>query len=180
MRFLLLLCALTGCSLLASARAEPIRTDSVPPQYAADVAGLDTILNALYASISGAAGEKRDWDRFRHLFTADARLMPSRRSDGPVTVRIMSPDEYVSSAGASLEKKGFYEKEIHRVVEEYGSLVHVFSTYESYRSLTDEAPFARGINSIQLLNDGNRWWVLHIYWLGETEDNPLPARYLPD
>ncbi len=149
-------------------------------KYAEDVASLDNILTALYASISGEKGEARDWDRFHYLFTEEARLIPSgKNKEGVVNYRIMSPMEYVEGSGKRLEENGFFELEIHREVAEYGSLVHVFSTYESYRSKLDETPFARGINSIQLLNDGNRWWVMHIYWLGETEALLLPAKYLP-
>jgi hypothetical protein len=36
----------------------------------------------------------------------------------------------------------------------------------------------RGINSIQLLNDGKRWWIMTIYWQGETPETPLPKEYL--
>lgn len=150
-------------------------------KYAEDVASLDNILEALYASISGEKGEARDWDRFHYLFTEEARLIPTgKNKEGEVGYRIMSPQEYVEGSGKWLEENGFFEVEIFREVAEYGSLVHVFSTYESYRSKSDEAPFMRGINSIQLLNDGNRWWVMHIYWLGETEALPLPAKYLPE
>jgi hypothetical protein len=48
----------------------------------------------------------------------------------------------------------------------------VFSTYES-RHAKGEKPFARGINSIQVFNDGQRWWVLNILWESESEQNPL-------
>ncbi|MGK0428346.1 MAG: hypothetical protein ACJAUR_002467 [Ulvibacter sp.] len=37
----------------------------------------------------------------------------------------------------------------------------------------------RGINSIQLLDDGNRWWIVNIYWTQESEENPIPNEYLP-
>ena len=47
--------------------------------------------------------------------------------------------------------------------DQYGNIVHVFSAYESKRTLTDEKPFMRGINSIQLWNDGKRWWVITIF-----------------
>ncbi len=149
-------------------------------KYADDVVGLDNILAALYASISGEKGERRDWDRFRNLFIPEARLMPSSKNqEGKVGYRIMSPDEYVARSGKWLEENGFHEVEISREEVAYGSLVHVFSTYESYRSKADEKPFARGINSIQLMNDGERWWVIQIYWLGETEALPLPTEFLP-
>lgn len=148
--------------------------------YTADVSGLDNILKALYGSISGEKGEKRDWDRFRNLFIPEAKLIPSgNNAEGKTTYRMLSPEDYVQSSGKWLEENGFFEKEISREVVEYGSLVHVFSTYESYRSASDPAPFARGINSIQLLNDGERWWVVQIYWRGESQDLPLPTKYLP-
>lgn len=154
-------------------------TASASP-YAKDVSSLDNILEALYASISGEKGELRDWDRFRYLFIKEARLMPSRKNqEGELGYQMMTPHDYVVRSGKWLEENGFFEKEISREVVQYGSLVHVFSTYESYRSEKDEAPFARGINSIQLMNDGNRWWVVQIYWLAETEDLPLPKKYLP-
>jgi hypothetical protein len=36
----------------------------------------------------------------------------------------------------------------------------------------------RGINSIQLFNDGKRWWILSIYWQHESKQHPLPKEYL--
>lgn len=72
---------------------------------------------------------------------------------------------------------GFREREIARRTERFGHIAHVFSTYE-YRTETDST-VVRGINSIQLLNDGTRWWVISIFWEPERPDNPLPAEYLP-
>jgi len=148
--------------------------------YTEDMKSLDSILEALYDVISGGKGEKRNWDRFRHLYTAFAKLIRSTKNEtGVVECQVHTPEDYIQNTANYLEENGFYEKEIHRVVERYGSLVHVFSTYESYQSLSDEKPFMRGINSIQLLDDGERWWVVQVYWLHETEELPLPVKYLP-
>jgi hypothetical protein len=148
-------------------------------QYAEDVSSLDNILHALYVVISGDKGVERDWARFKNLFVEEARLMPSgKNKEGKTGFRIVTPDGYIESSGKWLVENGFHEVEINRKTEEYGSLVHVWSTYESYHSKADEKPFMRGINSIQLMNDGERWWVLHIYWLGESEALPLPEKYL--
>ena len=43
----------------------------------------------------------------------------------------------------------------------------------------DAEPFPHSINSIQLLHDGRRWWIVNIYGTAETPENPIPARYLP-
>jgi len=36
----------------------------------------------------------------------------------------------------------------------------------------------RGINSIQLFFDGERWWIVNIYWQHENADAPIPPQYL--
>lgn len=156
-------------------------TTSPPPAYAPDVASMDAIVAALYASISGDAGVARDWDRFRNLFHPSARLMPTGTDDqGQGTLRPLTPQDYVDRAGPSLVRDGFHEQEIARRTDRYGRIAHLFSTYEARRAATDARPFMRGINSIQLFDDGTRWWIVSVYWQAETPDLPLPADYLPE
>jgi hypothetical protein len=144
-----------------------------------DVASMDAIVAAIYDAISGAACQHRDWDRFRSLFVPGARLIPTPTGpEGKVIARVETPDEYVAAVRNGMETNGFFEHEISRTVETFGSISQVFSTYESRRRANDEKPFARGINSIQLLNDGTRWWVVTVYWQGERPNNPIPAAYL--
>lgn len=146
----------------------------------ADVATPEAIVAALYDVISGDVGVARDWDRFRALFHPTARLMPSSiNREGIGSVRSISPDGYITLAEPFLVGEGFHEREIARRTERFGHIVHVWTTYESLHSLSDPAPFARGINSIQLFHDGTRWWVLSVYWQGETPTTPIPADYLP-
>ncbi|GAB4231292.1 MAG: hypothetical protein Tsb0034_03550 [Ekhidna sp.] len=148
--------------------------------YSSKVQTLDSTIETLYGVISGEAGEKRNWELFKYLFTNDAKLIPpGPNQEGVIGYRTMTPDQYIETSGAWLEENGFFEKEINRVTESFGSLTHIFSTYESYRSESDEKPFTRGINSIQLMKDEDRWWIVNIYWTGEREDNPIPSKYLP-
>ncbi len=143
-----------------------------------DVNSIDGILSALYGVISGPAGQKRDWDRFRALFAPNARLIATGKDqNGQVRYRTMSPEDYVHSSGSYLEENGFYEMEIGRKVEQFGLVTHVFSTYQSQR-VKDGPIIARGINSIQLSYDGERYWIVNIFWNGETEENPIPGKYL--
>jgi hypothetical protein len=171
-------------ALVGSTRAPAQPSIDVGPRpaaRAADVASADAILAALYDVISGPKGQARDWTRFRSLLAPNARLMPTRpRSGGGTELIVWSADDYIRTAGPGLEANGFFEREIHRVTEQFGDIVHVFSTYDSRRTANPtEAPFARGINSIQLLRDGERWWVVSIYWQAERPDAPIPAKYLP-
>lgn len=89
------------------------------------------------------------------------------------------PDEdYVQRAGPGLEQNGFFEREIGRSVDSFGRIAQVFSAYDSRRSVDDAKPFQRGINSIQLLHDGTRWWIVSVFWDSERAENPIPPKYL--
>lgn len=162
-----------------------------PAANPADVASIDSIIAALYDVISGPAGKKRDWDRFRSLFAPGARLIPTgprrppgTKPDEPLTgkeeygSRALMPEDYITRSSSLLEERGFFEREIARRIEQYGHIAHAFSTYESRHKAEDAKPFQRGINSIQLMNDGKRWWVVSVFWEGETEKTPLPDKYL--
>jgi hypothetical protein len=145
-----------------------------------DVNSIEAILAATYDVISGPAGKKRDWDRFRSLFYPGARLIPTgkRPNEQEVSARVLTPDMYVERSAPFLEKEGFFERGVSNKIEHYGNIAHVFSTYESRRKSDDAQPFQRGINSFQLVNDGKRWWVITILWQGETAENPIPSEYL--
>lgn len=158
--------------------ANVYKADSIPVN-SKDVESVDAIIHSLYNVISGPAGEKRNWDRMRTLFISEAKMMATgKRQDGTMGKRVMTVEDYVATSGPFLEKDGFFEREIGRKTDQYGSVVHVFSTYDSKRKLEDEKPFMRGINSIQLWNDGNRWWIVSVFWQAETADNPIPEKYL--
>jgi hypothetical protein len=182
---ILRLIALTATGLLLVAPPSvPAQATPTPaaPTIAADpkdVGSQDAIVAALYDAISGSAGQKRNWDRFRSLFVPGARLIPTGVGpDAKARIRTMTPDEYATTSGPRLEQTGFFEREISRTGETFGNITHAFSTYESRRTQADEKPFARGINSIQLFNDGTRWWVVTVYWDSERAQNPIPAKYL--
>ena len=156
------------------------QTIETKPANPADVASIDAIMKAVYEVISGDAGVKRDWDRFRTLFHPSARLIPTGKNSntGVTGARAMTVEEYITRAAPFMEKEGFFEKEIARRGETYGNIAQMFSTYASYHKSNDKEPFARGINSFQLLNDGKRWWIVTIYWQGETAETNIPKKYL--
>ncbi len=165
------------CSLVLSVSSVRAQENE---KYAIKVASEDAIIETLYAVISGEKGEERNWELFRYLFKPESRLIPTVKGpDGVYNTQPMIPEDYIKAATDWFETTGFYEKEIFRKSESFGNITHLFSTYESFRNKDDKEPFMRGINSIQLLNDGDRWWVITIYWTPETESNPIPAQYLP-
>ena len=150
-----------------------------------EVTSIDGIIGAAYDVISGPAGQKRDWERERALFAPGARLIPTGSAPGVMggddsgkpAPRVLDVEGYIARVEPYFAAEGFYEKEIARVTEQFGSIAHVWSTYESRHSPEDPQPFMRGINSFQLFHDGERWWILSVYWQHESAATPLPARY---
>ena len=143
----------------------------VPPAKPEDVKSLDSILAAVYDVISGPAGD-RDWNRFRSLFVPEARLTSAtKKKDG--SIFLTDVEGYARGAGDYFKTHAFYESAIVNRIEKFGNIAQVFSSYAS-RNAPDEKPFARGVNSIQLFNDGARWWVISILWDEESASNPLP------
>ncbi len=152
---------------------------AAPPANPADVDSIGAVMLAAYDTISGPAGQRRDWNRFRSLFVSGARLaavVPD--SKGGLRTVVMSPDEYVQHGDPYFQKNGFFEHEVARRTERWADIAQVFSTYESRHSDADPKPFERGINSFQLMNDGHRWWIVTIFWQGETAETPIPKEYL--
>lgn len=184
-------CAIAVATAQEKQKPSPIPTPSPMPKQMmneipappaanpADVVSVDSIIAAVYDVISGPAGKKRDWDRMRSLFVPGARLIPTGpRQAGGYGSRVLTVDEYIERASGIFEKEGFFEREAARQMEQFGQIAHAFSTYESRHAPDDAKPFQRGINSIQLMNDGKRWWIVTIFWEGEDEKTPLPDKYL--
>ena len=150
-----------------------------PVANSADVASRDAIMAATYDVISGDAGKKRDWNRFLSLFAPGARLIAvDKNKEGQLVAHVFSPDDYVRLADPYFQKEGFFERESSRTMESWANIEQIFSTYESRHAAADPKPFARGINSFQLFNDGKRWWIVTIYWQEESTNTPLPKKYL--
>ena len=165
--------------LAAQAPAVPLDTSPRPAARPADVESIDAIVKALYESISGPAGQPRDWGRLRSLFHPAARMMPVLpRQGGGFATRVITPEEYIARSGNMLVQYGFTEREVARRTEEFGHIAHVWSTYEGKWSAEGApVPPPRGINSIQLVNDGTRWWVQNLFWEAEGGDRKLPEKY---
>ena len=182
-----ILVLLIACAQFGFTQSAPTQSPSQSPAAPAtvqakpeDVSSIEAILAATYDVISGPAGKKRDWDRFRSLLYPGARLIPTgkRPNEQEVKSRVLSPEDYIERSAPFVEKEGFFERGVSNKIERYGNIAHVFSTYESRHKADDTQPFQRGINSFQLVNDGKRWWVMTILWQGETAENPIPAEYL--
>jgi len=153
--------------------------------YKDKVQSIESLLDTLYDVISGDKGKARNWKLFKYLFHPRAKLIYYGPDvEGVTRAQYWSPDFYINSIGNKQETElttGFFEKEIYRKIDVFGNIAQVFSTYASFDNKNDKTPHSRGINSIQLLNYDNRWWIINVFWdgLGETSDNPISEKYLP-
>jgi hypothetical protein len=118
------------------------------------------------------------------LYYPGARLIPTatpasgQASQGKIAPQILDIEGFIARVEPLFKETGFYEKEIARRTEQFGNIAHVWSIYESRHNEDDPEPFMRGINSIQLFNDGKRWWIVNIYWQQESAENLIPEKYL--
>jgi len=150
------------------------------PSDPRDVESIDAIIAASYDVISGPAGKKRDWNRDRSLFYPGARLIPTAKpgSNDGLAPQILDVEGFIARVEPYFAEHGFFETEIARRTEQFGHIAHVWSTYESRHSADDSKPFMRGINSFQLFYDGNRWWIVNIFWQQESAEDPIREEYL--
>jgi hypothetical protein len=164
-------------ALVCAVGVAPVTAQAPVAARAADVGTIDSVITTLYAVISGPVGAPRQWDRFHSLMHPQARLIPTGcDTAGACRARIMTPAEYQQRADSLLVALGFTELELKRTTERYGAIAHAFSSYQSFRR-GETTPFSRGINSIQLFWDGQRWWIMSIFWDAERPGNPLPAAF---
>jgi hypothetical protein len=171
--------AARGLQTSTSSHAPASQPAAAPAANPADVSSIDAIVHAAYDTISGPAGRQRDWNRFRSLFVSGARLaavVPNQQ--GGLRTVVLSPEDYIQHDDPYFQKNGFFEREVARRTERFAGVAQVFSTYESRHAADDPKPFERGINSFQLMNDGRRWWIVTIFWQGETSESPIPQEFL--
>jgi hypothetical protein len=137
---------------------------TMKPALESDVSTLNGILHALYEVLSGPAGQRRDWERYRSLFIEGARLVVVVAVAGErPRVRQLTVEDYIRRVEPIFAMEDFWERETSRQTETFGRVAHVLSKYESLRDPNGQ-PFERGANSMQLFYDDSRWWVVSVMW----------------
>ena len=127
-------------------------------------------IDELYAVISFEEGEDPNWQGLRALFSPHARITRIT----PEGTDHMDRDGFLAMTRSLLEHgayTSFYEFEVARTVERFGGMAQVWSGYETRRNRGARAPLGRGVNSIQLIRDGEGWRVLGLLW-DETHARP--------
>lgn len=139
----------------------------------------ESIVHALYEVISAEAGAQRDWDRYRALFLDGARMSIAVKSDAMTGIMSTDTEALVAQTESAYANTGFHEIPLVTRVERHDLMASVTSSFEIRLRLDDDAPLMRGINHFQLLNDGERWWIVSNIGVIETDASPLPPELLP-
>ena len=140
----------------------------------------EAVVRTLYSIISGPADAERDWARLASLFTSTARLRVQCTSpEGPAQSITWTPAEFAAQADEDYRRRsGFWEREIAGHTIRFGSIAHAWSVYESRQGSEDSAPFARGINSVQLVLEEDGWAIDHLLWDIEQPHNLISPEQL--
>jgi len=150
----------------------------ITTKYGDNVSTLDGIVKAYYDVVTVKKGGKVYFERDSLLHWPSAMVgAVGIGKDGQPRMSHITLKRYHELSDPGLERDGFDEREISRKVEKFGAIYHVWSTYES-RNEAGGPIIERGINSIELFNDGKRFWILGWFYDGERKDNPIPAEYL--
>lgn len=155
------------------------QTPSAIEADTADVNTVDKLIAAYYNVTSGPAGQ-RDWARYRSLFKPEAQI----------NARVFNPEgrlqyvggtlnEYIGQVDEYFTLNGFFEKEIGRSIDEYRDIVHVLSAYDA-KLASNQASYHRGVKSLQLVFDQDRWWIVNVLYNNESQRHPIPNELLFD
>ena len=137
---------------------------------------IEGIVKEMLNIITIEKGEKPDFKAFRNLFLPSATFTVHSHNDSfPEPVETVSLDDFVELLNDPYYEQGFEEIELHKVINEYNGIAHVFQTY---RGKDGEGESETGINSYQLVYDKDRWWIVNLLWTGDSNGVKVPDKYL--
>ena len=134
--------------------------DGLAESYHDDWSSPSKIVAAVYESLSAGPHQQRDWQRFRQLFAPHSRFSMSLNDTGQLGLSSYTVDEMIALTDQYYLSTGFHEIETAQRVAIHGQMASVYSDIEVKYTLSDKAPVMRGLNHFQLLNDGQRWWIV--------------------
>ena len=154
--------------------AVPLPAQNQKP-HTNSVSSIDGIVNEVLSIVSGEEGKERDWEQFRQLFLPTAQFgVLYHKNDGTKQINTLTLEEFVRMAGQAYQSDGFIEYELSKKVDEYNGIAQVFQRYYAKEQDIEE----KGINSFQLVHDGNRWWIFSILWTNDRNGVEVPGKYL--
>ena len=164
------LCLLLALSLVLAPMSAPAQEDTRewPEANPADVKSPEAIIEAAFEAISD-----EDWDRFRSLHHPNFQ---SVFIVGPGRQEFDTRSGSIQAFMKAIADRDIDQRPVHIIKERYGDIAHVLVTFETRNASSGEL-VGRGVDSIQVLYDGTRWWILSVMSHPEREETPIPERY---
>lgn len=125
------------------------------------------LVRELYRIVSGPPGTSRNWVRLRELHAPGAIITVPQHVEDRVDARTYNVDGFAALNEKLFGQRGFFEVELRQETQAFGHVAHVWSAYASSERDGGQ-PYAYGINSFQLLNDGKHWCVVSATWDGDA------------
>ncbi len=139
-----------------------------------DVKTIDALMKASYEVVSGEKGTKRQWDRDNYLHHHKAVYSYFSREKNKQVYYTLQ--EFHKETDDMVFHTDFYENEINREIRVFGNVAQIWSTYET-RLVKGGKVERRGINSVQLIYENNRWYIISWTFCGESDDNIIPKTF---
>jgi hypothetical protein len=179
------------------AAPEVAATETAATETAAtEVAGTEDLrairgtLDALYRAFCFDPGGQADWDRQRALFCDGASFVApiraGRRPHAQDAAGFLS-DFQEALASSLLSRTGFHERITHARIDVFGNIAHAYVVFDGYvppagieaagGTAGAERMRTRGLDSLQLVRDGQRWLVASFATQYASAELPLPARF---
>ena len=125
------------------------------------------LVRELYRIVSGPAGVPKDWARLRSLHAPGAIITVPQHVEDMLRTTTYNVGQFTALNDRLFGQRGFFEVELRQEVQQFGHVAHVWSAYASGEH-AEGKPYAYGVNSFQLLNDGRHWCVLSATWDGDA------------
>lgn len=173
------LLALVGGSLFALA----CRTADVASQTArGDTRAIVVTIQELYRAFCFDAGDEADWDAIRAL-AAEGAVFVAPIAEGK-TPRAVGIEDFLRDfqsyvASDAVRATGLHERITHTRIDAFGHVAHAYVVFEGFLPGTNET-VSRGLDSIQLVLDGERWKVVSFTTQYESAGRLLPARFMAE
>lgn len=138
---------------------------------------IDYITSELYNAICFEIGSQPPVEKLTEIFIPTANMV---RNDSDSS-EIMTVNDFIKSYKKRIADgtiKSFYEGELNHITENFGTIAHRFSTYETKYDLDNSEPFSVGINSIQFVKIDNKWKISSIVWNNQNDEFKIPDKYL--
>jgi hypothetical protein len=152
--------------------------EEAPPP--ADVSTVEGVVEALYRGASFEAGGEPDWALLRSLMLPGAVVaQPVRGSEEvePLTVDQLIARFEHALEGSTLRETGFHEAIVRTETTRFGRIAHCQVVFEPRTGGSSAALLGRGVDSIQLVLTGGRWWIAAIATELERPGQPIPESF---